>query len=130
MRLGQIVLLVRDYDEAKDWFVEKLSFSPTEDVKLSEEKRWVVVSPPGEGGADLLLAKAKNEDEVSRIGDQTGGRVFLFLYTNDFDRDYGAMKDKSVEFVETPRNEEYGKVVVFKDLYGNKWDLVERQEQK
>jgi len=126
MRLGQIALLVRDYDEAKDWFVENLGFSPTEDVKLSEEKRWVVVSPPGEGGADLLLAKAKNEDEVSRIGDQTGGRVFLFLYTNDFDREYIAIKDKGVEFVETPRIEEYGKVVVFRDLYGNKWDLVER----
>lgn len=127
MRIGQLALLVRDYDEAIAWFTEKLNFDLVEDTPLSAKKRWVVVSPPGDsGGASLLLAKAKNSQEEAFIGDQTGGRVFLFLYTKDFDRDYEAMNEKGVDFTETPRKEEYGKVVVFKDLYGNKWDMVER----
>lgn len=123
--IGLISLVVRDYDEALDFFVGKLGFELVEDTYIpAQEKRWVVVRPKG-GGVCLLLAKASNDAQATRIGDQTGGRVFLFLYTDDFRRDYRAFLDKGVEFVREPKTEPYGTVAVFKDLYGNQWDLLE-----
>ncbi len=127
MRLGAMAYIVRDYDEAIGWFTGTLGFSLKEDTELSAQKRWVVVSPPG-GGADLILARAAKPEQQDRIGDQTGGRVFLFLYTDDFDRDFARLTDKGVKFLENPRAEAYGKVAVFEDLYANKWDLVERRD--
>lgn len=124
MRLAQIALVVRDYDEAIRYYCDVLGFTLKEDTKISSEKRWVVVSP-GDGGADLLLAKAADDQQRGAVGAQTGGRVFLFLNTDDFDRDYKRFKDAGVAFAEEPRNEPYGRVVVFRDLYGNKWDLIE-----
>ncbi len=129
MRLAMLSLLVADYDEAIAWYRDKLGFRLVEDTPLSPEKRWVVMAPPGEdadNGANLLLARAGKPEQAARVGDQTGGRVFLFLHTEDFDRDYAALKAAGVDFVEAPREEEYGKVVVFRDLHGNKWDLVGR----
>ena len=124
-RIATVALVVADYDEAIAWYVEKLGFTLTDDVDLGGGKRWVVVAPAGEAGARLLLAEAKDEDERSRIGNQTGGRVFLFLETDDFSRDHAAMLAKGVEFREAPRVEAYGTVAVFADLYGNLWDLIE-----
>ena len=126
MRLDKFSLIIDDYDRAIDWFVNRLGFKLVEDTRLSESKRWVVVAPSG-GGASILLAKASNDAQSERIGDQTGGRVFLFLETDDFDRDYEAMLAAGVEFTETPRSEDYGKVAVFLDCWGNKWDLVGRR---
>lgn len=123
-RIAHIALTVRDYDEAIGFYVEKLGFSLDEDTKLSEEKRWVLVSPPGSTGTQLLLAKAVGEDQLRTVGNQTGGRVFLFLHTDDFDREYKNFSEQGVEFVRGPNTEEYGKVAVFKDLYGNLWDLI------
>lgn len=123
--LALISFLVRDYDEAIAFFKDALRFELVEDTPLGVGKRWVVVAPPGLQGASLLLAKAKTDEQLAHIGDQTGGRVFLFLYTNDFWKDYKYMQDHGVEFAEEPRNESYGWVVVFFDLYGNKWDLVQ-----
>lgn len=125
--IARIALVVRDYDEAIDYYVGVLGFRLIEDLTLSEEKRWVVVVPPGDSQTGLLLARAASPEQESRIGNQAGGRVFLFLHTDDFDRDYAAWSAKGVTFVEDPRNEEYGKVVVFEDLYGNRWDLIERR---
>jgi len=122
-RLATVALLVRDYDEAIAWYTDRLGFSLAEDVGLGGGKRWVTLA--GTGGARLLLAKADGEREVARIGDQTGGRVFLFLETDDFDRDHAAMLAKGVSFEEEPRREAYGAVAVFADLYGNLWDLIE-----
>jgi catechol 2,3-dioxygenase-like lactoylglutathione lyase family enzyme len=122
-RLDLLALVVRDYDEAIRWFCDKLGFTLAEDEDEGR-KRWVVVRPPG-GGCGLLLARAANATQEARVGDQTGGRVFLFLHTDDFKRDYAAMKAKGVAFLEEPREEAYGRVVVFADLYGNKWDLIE-----
>jgi catechol 2,3-dioxygenase-like lactoylglutathione lyase family enzyme len=124
-RLVQIALVVRDYDEAIRFYVDRLHFRLIEDTRLSETKRWVVVAPPGSGGCNLLLAKAANEGQVSRIGNQTGGRVFLFLYTENFQRDFQNLKDQQVEIVREPSVEPYGTVAVFADLYGNLWDLIE-----
>lgn len=124
--LGMMALVVRDYDEAIAYYVGTLGFTLIEDTRLSETKRWVVVAPSADG-ARLLLAKAVNPAQESRIGDQTGGRVFLFLYTPDFDATYARYSETGVRFVESPRQESYGKVVVFEDLYGNRWDLIERQ---
>jgi catechol 2,3-dioxygenase-like lactoylglutathione lyase family enzyme len=124
--LGMIALVVRDYDEAIAYYVGTLGFTQIEDTRLSETKRWVVVAP-GADGARLLLAKAASPAQETRIGDQTGGRVFLFLYTPDFNAIYARYRDAGVRFVESPRQESYGKVVVFEDLYGNRWDLIERQ---
>jgi catechol 2,3-dioxygenase-like lactoylglutathione lyase family enzyme len=121
----QVSLVVRDYDEAIDWFTRVLGFTLVEDTQ-QPGKRWVVVKPPA-GETTLLLARAKNTAEESRIGNQTGGRVFLFLGTKDFRADYERLKKNGVKFVEQPRSESYGMVVVFEDLYGNKWDLVERR---
>ncbi len=126
--LSQLALLVRDYDEAVEYFTKALGFELIEDTPLSEVKRWVVVAPPGGRGAQLLLARAANERQVSRIGDQGAGRVFLFLDTDDFDATYARYKAAGVRFAEAPRQEAYGKVVVFEDLYGNRWDLVERRQ--
>jgi catechol 2,3-dioxygenase-like lactoylglutathione lyase family enzyme len=124
MRLAQIAFLVKDYAEAIGWFTDKLGFSLVEDVAMSPGKRWVVVAPPG-GGANLLLAKANGAAQESAIGVQAGGRVFLFLYTDDFTRDHASMTAKGVKFLEPPRREAYGTVAVFEDLYGQKWDLIE-----
>lgn len=123
--ISAVSLVVRDYDEAIRFFTDCLRFTLVEDTPMGSGKRWVVVSPPGEEGASLLLAKAVGEEQEARIGDQTGGRVFLFLRTDDFYRDYQYMKAKGVRFTEEPRQESYGTVVVFLDLYGNKWDLVQ-----
>lgn len=124
-QIAHIALVVKDYDEAIKFYTEKLNFILIEDTKLSETKRWVLLKPTGLNGCCLLLAKAANDEQISRVGNQTGGRVFLFLYTDDFERDHTNMIAKGIEFVRTPIKEEYGMVAVFKDLYGNLWDLIE-----
>lgn len=125
--LGLVTLVVRDYDEALGFFVEKLGFELIEDAPVPEQaKRWVVVAPRGGGGARLLLARASIAEQQASIGRQTGGRVFLFLYTDDFWRDYELYRRRGLEFVRAPKHEPYGTVAVFKDLYGNLWDLVEQ----
>ncbi len=121
----QIALVVPDYDEAIRFYTEKLNFVLVEDTLLGETKRWVVVAPQGSEGCRLLLAKAANEEQHSRVGNQTGGRVFLFLHTDNFWRDYKTFVDRGVSFVREPSDEPYGTVAVFKDLYGNLWDLIE-----
>jgi len=123
-RIGTVALLVRDHDEAIAWFTGALGFILAEDTRIDDAKRWVVVTPPA-GGTRLLLAKAATPEQEARIGDQTGGRVFLFLQTDDFVRDHAAMRERGVVFVEEPRREPYGTVAVFTDLYGNRWDLIE-----
>ena len=120
-----VTFLVRDYDEAIEFFTEKMNFELVEDTKLSDEKRWIVVSPKGISGCSLLLAKASSEEQIMHIGNQTGGRVSFFLNTEDFYRDYEYMKSKGIKFLEDPRNEEYGVVSKFEDLYKNKWDLLQ-----
>ena len=124
MRIAKLALLVRDYDEAIDWFTRCLGFELVEDDPRGPGKRWVVVQPPGGRGAALLLARAVG-DQTAAIGNQSGGRVFLFLETTDFDRDHARMSAAGVKFAEAPRSEPYGKVAVFEDLYGNRWDLLE-----
>jgi len=123
--LGSIALVVRDYDEAIAFYTNKLDFELIEDADSGNGKRWVRVRPPGSTGPDLLLAKAVTPEQASRIGNQTGGRVFLFLHTDDFWRDYREMTAKGVQFVRQPSEESYGTVAVFEDLYGNKWDLLQ-----
>ena len=123
--INNVALLVRDYDEAIAFFAESLGFELIEDTPVADGKRWVLVRPRGEDGAALLLARATTLEQESRIGNQTGGRVFLFLHTDDFWRDYETMHSRGVCFTEEPRREPYGMVVVFLDLYGNKWDLVQ-----
>lgn len=124
-----IALVVRDYDEAIEFYTKKLNFTLVEDTYQPEQdKRWVVVSPPGSVGTTILLARASKSEQESFIGNQTGGRVFLFLNTDDFWRDHNDMMDKGIEFVREPKEEAYGKVAVFKDLYGNLWDLLELNE--
>jgi len=124
--IGQITLVVRDYGEAIDFYVGVLGFVLVEDSTIpSQDKRWVVVAPPGAVGSRLLLARAANTEQAARIGDQTGGRVFLFLHTDDFWRDFHAYKARGVIFVREPRVESYGTVAVFKDIYGNLWDLLQ-----
>lgn len=124
-RIAQLALVVADYDDAIAFYTKKLNFRLIEDTVLSPTKRWVVVAPPGPDGCNLLLAKAANEEQSSRVGNQTGGRVFLFLYTDDINRDYKAMQANGIEFVRPIVKEVYGTVTVFKDLYGNLWDLIE-----
>ncbi|MDJ0941370.1 MAG: VOC family protein [Woeseiaceae bacterium] len=125
-RLGLTAVVVRDYDEAIAFYVDTLGFELIEDTYQPEQdKRWVVVAPRGATESRVLLARATNEEQASRIGNQTGGRVFLFLYTDDFWRDYEAYSARGVNFVRKPAEEEYGIVAVFEDLYGNRWDLVE-----
>jgi catechol 2,3-dioxygenase-like lactoylglutathione lyase family enzyme len=123
--LGSVTLVVRDYDEAITYFIRVLGFELIEDIALDPGKRWVRVGPAGGRGSGLLLARATTSEQEARIGDQTGGRVFLFLHTDDCRRDHAAMKARGVRFIEEPREEVYGTVVVFEDLYGNRWDLVE-----
>lgn len=123
-----VSFLVRDYDEALYYFVKKLGFECLEDTRLSEHKRWLIVSPKDTSGASLLLAKAKNPEETAAIGRQAGGRVFLFLHTENFWATYQAFQQRGVIFRETPRTEDYGKVAVFSDLYGNPWDLIETKK--
>jgi catechol 2,3-dioxygenase-like lactoylglutathione lyase family enzyme len=123
--LGAITFLVRDYDEAITFFTGKIGFELIEDTVLGDGKRWVLVAPPRSTGANLLLAEAATPEQIARVGDQAGGRVFLFLHTDDFRRDYEAMRSRGVKFLETPREEAYGTVAVFEDLYGNKWDLLQ-----
>jgi catechol 2,3-dioxygenase-like lactoylglutathione lyase family enzyme len=119
-------LVIRDYDEAIAYFTESLGFTLVEDTPMGGDKRWVVVRPSG-GGTALILARAANPEQSAHVGSQTGGRVFLFLHTDDFSRDYHAMRSRGVRFAESPREEEYGTVAVFLDLYGNRWDLVQRR---
>jgi catechol 2,3-dioxygenase-like lactoylglutathione lyase family enzyme len=126
--IAHIALVVADYDEAIDFYTQKLGFDLIEDTVLSATKRWVLVAPKGSHECCLLLAKAANEEQKSRIGNQTGGRVFLFLHTDNFERDHQAMQEKGVVFVRQPVAESYGTVAAFKDLYGNLWDLVERKQ--
>jgi lactoylglutathione lyase len=122
--LGAVTILVRDYDEAIEFFTRKLRFDVVADEAQGAGKRWVLLGPPGSAGCRLLLAKAKNKPEAAAVGRQAGGRVFLFLHTDDFERDHADMKRRGVRFNEEPRVEEYGTVAVFEDLYGNKWDLI------
>ena len=124
-RLAHIAIVVNDYDEAIKFYTEKLHFDLVEDTQLSETKRWVLVRPKGGDSCCLLLAKAANEEQQSRIGNQTGGRVFLFLHTDNFERDYQDLFDNKIEIVRPPQKEVYGTVAVFKDIYGNLWDLIE-----
>ena len=124
MRVATVALVVRDYDEAIAFYVEKLGFDLIADTPLAPGKRWVLVAPAG-GGARLLLAEAGDAEETSRIGNQTGGRVSFFLETDDFAADHARFLANGVKFLETPRHEPYGSVAVFEDLYGNKWDLIQ-----
>ena len=124
--LAHIAIVVKDYDEAINFYTEKLGFTLVEDTVLSNTKRWVLIAPPGSNGCQILLAKAANEEQMSRVGNQTGGRVFLFLHTDNFKRDYQQLLDHQVKIIREPSVEPYGTVAVFEDLYGNKWDLIER----
>lgn len=123
--IGYVTVLINDYDEAVDFYTKVLGFHLIEDTALCVEKRWVVVAPERNAGTCLLLAKARTEEQSDRIGDQAGGRVFMFLHTDDFWGDYSEMRTRGVQFIETPRQEPYGTVAVFIDLYGNRWDLLE-----
>ncbi|MDO8284886.1 MAG: VOC family protein [Rhodoferax sp.] len=124
--IDQLSLVIRDYDEAIAFYVGMLGFTLVEDTAMpAQNKRWVVVAPPGTGGVRLLLARAVGDAQLARVGDQTGGRVFLFLYTDDFWRDFNAYTARGVVFVREPKQEPYGTVAVFQDLYGNLWDLVQ-----
>lgn len=123
--ISQITLVVHDYDEAIEFYTRKLQFELVEDTPLTETKRWVLVRPQNSNGFCLLLAKAVNEEQKKSVGNQSGGRVFLFLKTDDFWRDFHQMKSVGIEFVREPSEEVYGTVAVFKDLYGNLWDLIE-----
>jgi len=127
--LGMITVVVDDYDSAIEYYTTALGFTLVEDTKMSDVKRWVVVAPDANQGAALLLAKAASPEQNAAIGNQAGGRVMFFLYTDNFDRDYARMAQHNVAFTEAPRQEEFGKVVVFADKYGNKWDFIERKGQ-
>ena len=124
-KIAHIALVVNDYDEAIKFYTEKLYFTLVEDTVLSETKRWVLVRPKNSEGCNLLLAKAATEEQRSRVGNQTGGRVFLFLFTDDFWSDYNQMLENGIEFTRQPAEEEYGTVAVFEDLYGNLWDFIQ-----
>jgi len=129
-QIAHIALVVSDYDEAIQFYTGKLGFELIEDTKLSDTKRWVIVAPRGSNGCSLLLAKAATEEQTSRVGNQTGGRVFLFMHTDNLQRDYETLQNKGVTFVRTPATEAWGTVAVFKDLYGNLWDLIEPSKAK
>lgn len=124
-RIAHVALVVKDYDDAIEFYTQKLDFSLLEDTRIDENKRWVLIAPPGAKECCLLLAKAANERQAESIGNQTGGRIGFFLFTDDFWRDYNKMKEREVSFVRTPTEFEYGTVAVFEDLYGNLWDLIE-----
>jgi lactoylglutathione lyase len=123
--IAHVALLVRDYDEAKDYYIKSLGFDLVGDTRLADGKRWVLVAPPGASETRLLLAKASAPEQVAQIGRQAGGRVFLFLQTDDFWRDFKELTERGVRFCEAPRDEPYGMVAVFEDLYGNRWDLLQ-----
>lgn len=125
MRIAHFSIVVRDYDEAIAWFTRKLGFRLVEDTRITDVKRWVLVAPPGDGNTSIVLGRAASEAQTAAIANQTGGRVGFFLQTDDFARDHKAFLARGVEFIESPRDEEYGTVAIFKDLYGNKWDLIE-----
>lgn len=127
-RIAHIALVVDDYDDAIGFYTNKLNFELVEDTVLDEKKRWVLVKPKGEGQCMLLLAKAANEEQKSRVGNQTGGRVFLFMYTDDFERDHQNLISKQVKIIREPQTFPYGRVLVFADLYGNLWDLIEPEK--
>jgi catechol 2,3-dioxygenase-like lactoylglutathione lyase family enzyme len=124
-QFAHIALVVKNYDEAIKFYTEKPHFNLVEDTKLSETKRWVLIAPKGSEGCKLLLAEASNEEQKSRVGNQTGGRVFLFLYTDNFERDYANLLYQQIKIVREPKKEVYGTVAVFEDLYGNLWDMIE-----
>ncbi|MEU1372964.1 VOC family protein [Streptomyces triculaminicus] len=123
--LALVTLVVRDYDEAIAFYVDAVGFELREDTLLGDGKRWVVIAPPGSRESGMLLARAADAAQEARVGDQTGGRVGFFLYTDDFARDHARMRTAGVHFIEQPRHEPYGTVAVFQDLYGNRWDLLE-----
>lgn len=125
--LGMITVVVDNYDDAIQYYTTALGFTLVEDTKMSETKRWVVIAPDSTQGAALLIAEATSPTQQTAIGNQTGGRVGFFLYTDNFDRDYARMSEHDVQFTEQPRNEDFGKVVVFADKYGNLWDFIERR---
>ncbi|MDX1941736.1 MAG: VOC family protein [Saprospiraceae bacterium] len=127
-RIAHIALVVNDYDEAIEFYTRKLDFKLIENMPLNDTKRWVLVAPPGAKECCLLLAKAANEQQRASIGNQTGGRVFLFLHTDDFWRDYHKMLERGIQFIRSPQEEPYGTVAVFQDLYGNLWDLIQPNE--
>jgi catechol 2,3-dioxygenase-like lactoylglutathione lyase family enzyme len=127
--IALVALLVNDYDEAIDFYTKKLQFTLVEDSMLSPEKRWVVLAPPGSSSGKLLLAKAASSEQKKAVGNQSGGRVFLFLHTDDFWRDYKKMRETGIEFVREPVKEKWGTVSVFKDLYGNLWDMIQPENQ-
>lgn len=127
-RIAHIALVVKEYDEAIDFYTKKLDFELLEDTKIDENKRWVIVAPPGAKECCLLLAKAANDKQINSIGNQTGGRVGFFLFTDDFERDYNKMIDRQITFIRPKTEFDYGTVAVFEDLYGNKWDLIEPYE--
>jgi len=120
-----MALLVSDYDEAIEFYIQVLNFKLIEDTKLDDEKRWVLVSPNNKGGTNLLLAKAQKEEEKAAVGNQSGGRVFLFLYTENFEKEYQNLLSNNVTIIREPKTEPYGTVAVFADLYGNLWDLIQ-----
>ena len=126
--IAHIALVVKDYDEAIDWYRDKLNFTLIENTKLTEDKRWVMMAPPGAKETCILLAKASNEAQLAAVGNQTGGRVFLFLFTDDFHRDYVSMLANGINFVRNPEEQPHGKVAVFEDLYGNLWDFIQPNE--
>lgn len=128
-RIAHLALVVHDYDDAIAFYTDKLDFDLLEDTQLSEDKRWVVVAPPGAKECSLLLAKAANEQQAISVGNQSGGRVFLFLFTDDFSRDYEKLKSRDVKFVRQPQVYDYGTVAVFEDLYGNMWDLLQPSQK-
>jgi len=128
-QLVHIALVVKDYDEAIAFYTQKLHFTLVEDTVLSPEKRWVMVAPPGSDGCCLLLAKAATDEQRSRIGNQTGGRVFLFLHTDNFERDFKNLLEQDIKIIRGPFTEVYGTVAVFEDLYGNLWDLIQPSNQ-
>lgn len=127
-RIAHIALVVKDYDEAIEFYTKKLDFVLLEDTKIDENKRWVMVAPPGAKECCLLLARAANEKQQNSVGNQTGGRVGFFLFTDDFERDYTKMIDRKIKFIRPKTQFEYGTVAVFEDLYGNLWDLIEPNE--
>ena len=129
-RIVQLALVVKDYDEAIAFYTEKLDFELIEDTLLSETKRWVVIKPKGDGSCKLLLAKAANDDQLKSVGNQSGGRVFLFLHTDDIKRDYTNYLSRGITFVREMTEEPFGTVAVFKDLYGNLWDLIEPKNDR
>ena len=128
-RIAHVAVVVEDYDDAIAFYTQKLNFTLLEDTPTDEAKRWVVVAPPGAKECSLLLAKASNEQQAQSIGNQTGGRVSFFLFTDDFWRDYNNMLEKEIDFVRPPKAFVYGTVAVFEDLYGNRWDLIQPNEK-